>query len=432
MKKPTPVLLEFDPALRFEHEKKALRDNLSVAVRTGRNLWTASDETTSLERLTEVRKGRFAAHRRFVLHDYLDLPGAAEDEVDVEGMGYEDGYLWFVGSHSLARKKPKSKADERENIERLATVSAGANRFLLARIPCVPEGEDGDHALARHAQLPSATKRKRAVELVAARLDGDEASNALTDEIEDDEHLAPFLGIPGKDNGFDVEGLAVAGDRLFVGLRGPVLRGWAVILSVGVEAKKKDPSRLALVEREVGATSKGKKVHRCYAKHFVNLAGMGIRELRAVGKDLLILAGPTMQLDATIAVWRWKGGAAADRDCYVPEHAIERLFDVPHGTGALSGKNKAEGMTLWPAKGAGRSGKPKELLVVYDGPDAKRCRGEAGVIADLFPIPGAVQREAARKHPRTKRRRTAAPASEDDDASYGESLTGRLMRRLGV
>ena len=25
--------------------------------------------------------------------------------------------------------------------------------------------------------------------------------------LEDDEHLAPFLRIPGKDNGFDVEGV---------------------------------------------------------------------------------------------------------------------------------------------------------------------------------------------------------------------------------
>ena len=32
-------------------------------------------------------------------------------------------------------------------------------------------------------------------------------------------------GIPSNDNGFDVEGLAVSGNRVFLGLRGPVLAG---------------------------------------------------------------------------------------------------------------------------------------------------------------------------------------------------------------
>jgi hypothetical protein len=44
--------------------------------------------------------------------------------------------------------------------------------------------------------------------------------------------LHDFLPLPGKDNGFDVEGLAVFGARLFVGLWGPVLCGWAVILEL--------------------------------------------------------------------------------------------------------------------------------------------------------------------------------------------------------
>ena len=56
--------------------------------------------------------------------------------------------------------------------------------------------------------------------------------NDLTEALRGDEHLGSFLAIPGKDNGFDIEGLAVAGERLFIGLRGPVLRGWAVILEV--------------------------------------------------------------------------------------------------------------------------------------------------------------------------------------------------------
>jgi hypothetical protein len=46
--------------------------------------------------------------------------------------------------------------------------------------------------------------------------------------LAEDPHFEGFIRtkvIPGKDNGFDSEGLAVADDRVFIGLRGPVLRG---------------------------------------------------------------------------------------------------------------------------------------------------------------------------------------------------------------
>jgi hypothetical protein len=47
------------------------------------------------------------------------------------------------------------------------------------------------------------------------------------DALADDPHLGFFVGamIPGKENGFDVEGLAFYQNRIFLGLRGPVLRG---------------------------------------------------------------------------------------------------------------------------------------------------------------------------------------------------------------
>ena len=76
--------------------------------------------------------------------------------------------------------------------------------------------------------------------LTAARLEGDARGNLLTKSLQDDPHIGPFVprfsngklsGIPGKDNGFDVEGLAVSGNRAFLGLRGPVW-GWAVVLEV--------------------------------------------------------------------------------------------------------------------------------------------------------------------------------------------------------
>jgi hypothetical protein len=138
-----------------------------------------------------------------------------------------------------------------------------------------------------------------------------------------------------------------------------------------------DATVLRLGERRVARDAKGKKVERAYAKHFIPLGGMGIRELRAVGDDLLVLAGPTMALDGTIAVFRWRGGARAECDGIVPADDVQRLFDVPHGTGADAERDRAEGMTVW---------SPGELLVVYDSPGERRLRGEAGVLADVFAL----------------------------------------------
>lgn len=371
---PARILLEFDPSKG--DEEHPVRADLSVAVRTGDDLWLASDETATLERLSPAGPHHFAGHERFALHDFLDLPADEDEEVDIEGLGFDGQYLWVAGSHGLKRKKPKKRLEEAEQIERLAEVVRERNRYLLARIPCVPS-KDGRYELKRKADAPRRVPIGDRRQLTAAHLAFDGKGNELTQELKDDEHLAPFLGIPGKDNGFDVEGLAVSDGRLYLGLRGPVLRGFAVVLSMELEEDDDDEHVLRLVRRKVAKDTGGDRVKRPYAKHFLDLKGMGIRELRTHGKDLLILAGPTMVLDGTIAVFRWLGGAGAECDEVVHDDRLVRLFDVPHGAGV----DRAEGMTVWDSAGGA-----SQLLVVYDGPSDRRKAGEAGVYADLFPI----------------------------------------------
>ena len=52
-----------------------------------------------------------------------------------------------------------------------------------------------------------------------------------TRALADDPHFGPYMAIPGKDNGFDIEGLAVDGHRLLLGLR-DVLEASGPLLSV--------------------------------------------------------------------------------------------------------------------------------------------------------------------------------------------------------
>ena len=108
------ITLRFDPALSFTEKGKHVRDGLSASFLTGDNLWVSCDERSALERLKRISPDTFAEHQSFDLNEFLDLPANGPCEVDVEGMAYEDHYIWLVGSHSLARKKPR-KGDSPEN-----------------------------------------------------------------------------------------------------------------------------------------------------------------------------------------------------------------------------------------------------------------------------------------------------------------------------
>lgn len=354
---PQHLLLKF--ALNPPSPAKPLRDGLSAVVWRENTLWLANDESVRLERLIVSSSGQEAAeHASFSLSEFLKLPkpsGAdpeALEEADLEGLAWEEGYLWLTGSHSLKRKNPKPEDSPEKIGKKLAGIGVDGNRYLLARIPLQrdggswrPVGQDGP----RHA----------------AWVKGDALGNQLTDALKEDKHLAPFLTIPGKDNGFDIEGLAVADGRLFLGLRGPVLRGWAVILELELEETGEHHLQLRPLDG------------RPYLKHFLQMDGLGLRDLCRQGDDFLILAGPTMDLDGPIQVHRWSGGARRhDHGEAIPASRLPILLEIPHGRG----RDRAEGVTLFEQGGA------PALLVVYDASAETRKRGEQGVLADVFPL----------------------------------------------
>jgi hypothetical protein len=377
------VLLQFQPEHDNLTHEKELRDGLSVALRMGRTLWLANDETVSLERLTLEDKdstGRSSFtrdHRQYRLHDFLHLPLPPHgdspgqiNEADIEGLACDGKYLWLTGSHSLRRKRPKPDDGARKAHKRLCAVEADGNRYLLARIPVAADGEaPGIHTLLKE------TGRKDRLR-TAAMLRGDAHGNELTALLADDPHFGPFLAIPGKDNGFDIEGIAVAGKHLLLGLRGPVLRGWAAILEIApVDDAEAGWMRLGPVDAD----------GQMLRKHFLDLGGLGIRDLCVQGDDLLILAGPTMDLDGPVHVYRWAGGALAQRDAAVPADRLERVLALPYGEGV----DHPEGITLFHDKpGAG-----DELLVVYDSASPARQIGESTVLADVFALPRPKKRK---------------------------------------
>ncbi|MFC6996743.1 DUF3616 domain-containing protein [Rufibacter roseus] len=364
----TLLELRFNPEFSFGPEGKHVRDGLSTVLRTGDYLWVSCDERTKVERLKKTGEYTYAEHTTFDLTEYLELPDGNNSEIDIEGMGRAGGYLWIVGSHSLKRRKPKSKDSIEKQINRLTKVKNDPNRYLLARIPLVENPKTGEFTLQKSCPDPeNGGKTLRAAQLV-----GTSTTNQLMEAVANDPHLKDFLPIPGKDNGFDIEGLALHENRIFLGLRGPVLRGWAMLLELQVEdAEQEGYLQLVPVEED----------KRLYKKHFLHMSGKGVRELRIKGDDLYFLAGPTMDLDGTIAVYRWPNAIprTAKGEQVVHRKELEHLFDVPHGSGMTSGQNKAEGLAIYD---------DNHLLVVFDSPSALRKPEDDVVLADLYRISG--------------------------------------------
>ncbi len=351
-------------AVRLEFAGDSLvKSNLSGAAFTGDWLWVAGDEACGLDRLRRLdpvgrETLRFGEVRSFPMADLLDLPDAAAEEADLEGMAVADGFLWVVGSHGLKRKDAKPGGAHADNAKRLGKLSLDGNRRLLARLPIETEAS-GEPCVVRRAQ----DGRK------ALRLKGDTRANQLTRALADDPHFGPYMTIPGKDNGFDIEGLAVDGRRLLLGLRGPVLRGWSALLEIAVEARG---GYLRLVPLDDSGT--------LIRKHFIQLDGQGVRDLHFSGDDLYILAGPTMVLNGDIRVYKWPQARpllAANREPVRFEEVFAESAPLPHGRGT----NRAEAICdLPPAMSAG---KPR-WLVLYDAPGDDRKEGEHTVFGDLL------------------------------------------------
>jgi hypothetical protein len=332
--------------------------NLSAVYVEGSTLWLAGDETATVERLElDSPHTPSIADRAttFSLAELVELPGGPDEEVDVEGLARTADHLWVVGSHSLVRKQIKPHHPPEKAFRRLSKVRREPNRFVIVRL-AVQAYADGPPAPVR------ATPAGEHSALVGAR-----GSVGLTDVLADDPLIRPFLKIPSKDNGFDVEGIAVHGDTVYLGLRGPVLRGWAIVLEVAPHPDPDDDGRLVLGELPGGSR---------YRTHLLDLGGLGVRDLCPHGDDMLVLAGPSMALSGPVRLYRWRDAAATDASRLVRGEDISLVGELPHG----AGEDHAEGIALLPGPG------PARLLVVHDSPGQDRRPTPSSVIADIVTL----------------------------------------------
>jgi hypothetical protein len=332
-----------------------IRTEISSCLATGDNLWVSCDEGATIERLSRNDEGNYDNHKQYQLGDFFDMPEEG-GETDMEALAYQEPYLWFCGSMSLKRDSADPDDSLEEQLEDLLDIDLDENRFSLGCIPCIEKG--GEYEL--HKEIDHEGKQ-----LKAKMLRGGAKSSMLHNALMNDEHLGMFMKVPCKDNGFDIEGLAVENDRIFIGLRGPVISGFAVLLEIDCDALD---GELLMRQKE------GEEL--LYRKHFLDLAGMGIRELNIDKKgDLYLLAGPTMDLDGTISIYRIRGGL---KDQYASVvHDAERLFDVARGATLEHGIEKAEGMAMLDGQ---------EILITYDTPSDERLLNDNQLQVDVFEL----------------------------------------------
>ena len=213
----------------------------------------------------EVRYARFFSidgktlvpGQKIFLLPERDSNGHKFKETDAEGIAFAKNFYYAVGSHGLNKDGNKQPS-----------------RYFVYRVRIDP-------LTGRPSDLGSEETASTSVE----------RSNTLDALIAADPVLKGHIGkVPGE-QGVNIEGLAVSGDDMFFGFRGPVVNDAALVRQVPIEAifeGKTAPLR----------------------PHSLRLGkGMGIRDLAAVKDGFLVLSGPEERKPGKAEVFFWKPDA---------------------------------------------------------------------------------------------------------------------------
>jgi hypothetical protein len=282
---------EIERVLRRAGFEKDAAENLSDAAVLGLGpksyLVVVSDEGHDF---AVTRLGKDAASKIYDLAELpqknlgIELPSPkSKVEVDIEAVTIAGDRVFLTGSASLKRKKPKDGDHSGKRLEEIVPASgAGADwsNYVYELVAREGSGDFPDFELVRALDA-------RAL-LLGLPL------------------VATFKEVPSKDNGLDVEGAVVHGEYFYFGLRGPVLRGRALVVRTKRDFTEPEPYTL-------------------------DLGGLGVRALTYAGTGssagLYILAGPTLARDDKFELYRFVAGDKSPSD--VRSSDVVRVASVP-------------------------------------------------------------------------------------------------------
>lgn len=261
-----------------------------------------------------LKKGageNYEVHSNILLFEGSETEGK---EMDIEGLATEGDKVFVVGSHSSKRKVIKENKKYKKNREKFHKdkVEDERNRDWLYQLTIDSQGEE-------------VTREKITLRKI----------------IESDSVLKTFRNIPSKENGIDIEGLAAKNEWLYIGFRGPVFRGNYVPV---MKLKFDDPEGT-------------------YKLLYVELNGLGIRDMTSVSDGFLIVAGPVGDGPASYQLYHWDGkDVIPGKDLAVKDIGkISLLSEIipPEG-------GKAEGVVVVQEEEA-----LYKLIIAYDGVENK-------------------------------------------------------------
>lgn len=336
------------PQIRLDYGDTEPQDRLLVSLSAVSEadgfLWTASDEGRTLQCLKPDGYGGYCLKQhykldtRFSLPDERDADDKKAPEADIESLSVAEGYLWICGSHCHVRRDAGEKILPPD--QKLRT---RPSRCLFGRIKLNGGGDiepKGEH-------LPY------------------EGPGSLRQRLSQEPLLARFLELPSKENGLDIEGItALERGSVFLGLRGPVIRGCAIVLEARADEIFDPKSNLTI--------------------HFLNLDGLGVRDLTHDGDDILILAGPVGVLNGPFRIYHWRpkdAGSVQNPKC---------LHQWPIKVRGNKARSASRGTLLqdehpeavcWFKRKDGLG-----LIVLYDNPEVKgRIKKQRRYLADWIP-----------------------------------------------
>ncbi len=287
-----PAKLKAGQPVTFEGRIKGELD-LSGGAVVGKFLIVVSNEAHGVQVLKET------GDREYMVVGFIELAEKGTD-LDLEAVAAEGNIVYATGSHGRSRKIG-SKDGPGGGIGKVEVMPT---RDRVFRFTLSGEG----------------TTDK--VDVVSLRR-----------ILGSDTVLKAFVPMASKENGIDIEGLAVKEGKLFFGFRGPVLRdNWCPVLVAEFD-----------------------KIEETAEVRYVQLGGRGIRDLAAVKEGFLILAGPSSDAHLSFQIYQWDGASGLpQRDRGDGAALLDTVPSAP--------KHRSEGLIV-----AKESDKGIELLVLHDG-----------------------------------------------------------------
>ena len=275
--------------------------NISALAIVGGRLVIGSDETSFVQVLKKSSNGYAAPSDEGILPIISpDSEFTNAEEVDIEGIAAETNTVFVIGSHARVRAgvdaRKESYKDNRTNLDdppsRFEKTKAFGARNIIAKFEIDSSG------VARNLK-----------------------NSSLKGVLDATYPFKLFRDIPSKENGIDIEGLAVRNGKLYAGFRGPVLRG----------------SFVPILEFEFSNPVAHNRVL------YVKLQGRGVRDMVAVKNGFLILAGPVGDGVQSYQIYLWNGeDVVCGKDRPDAAKNIVLLGEVPN----VPAGAKPEGITI--------------------------------------------------------------------------------------